>query len=78
MYRSEEWRANLWYLGPNEEHVPCDARVNLTRHREQQLALSREGIGRSILREYHLRMVIARVERLYSCWAELVDNLDLF
>ena len=78
MYRSQEWRADLWYLGPNEEQVPYDARVNLTGHREQQLALSREGIERSILWENHLTMVIARVERLYSCWVELLDNLGFF
>ena len=78
MYRSDEWRAGLWYIESNEEPVPVDARVSLTQQRDQRLKLSRKGIEMSILRESVLKTVIARLERLYSCWAALVDNPDPF
>jgi hypothetical protein len=75
MYRSEEWRARLWHLGPNEELLPPDAQPSLTQHRAQRLKFCQDGIGLSAQWESRLKMITARVEGLYQRWAALVEKM---
>ena len=74
MYRSEEWRARLWHLGPNEELLLPDAQPSLTQHRARRLKFCQDGIGLSAQWESRLKMITARVEGLYQHWAALVEK----
>lgn len=76
MYRSEEGRARLWYIGPNEEHVPYEEQANFAQRRTQQLKFCRDGIGLSAAWENRLKTITARVDGLYQYWAALCDKLD--
>lgn len=76
MYRSEEWRARLWHLGPNEEALPSSAQQpSLSAHRTYRLKFCQDGIGLSSQWENRLKTIIARVEAVYQLWASLVEKL---
>lgn len=75
MYRSDEWRNRLWYIGPNGQYLSPDQQASTQHLRNRQLRLCQDGIGLSAAWENRLRSITARVEALYEDIAALCDQV---